>query len=73
MFPEGPSSDCLRRPGLSARGGVTAQPEQSVQSQSGSHEGGGSPLLPRRPGHMAQSAPRLPLYTLRRLRRRTTH
>lgn len=60
VSPPGPNADRLWRPGRWARSIVTRQPEQTGQSQRGGDERSGSPLLHRRPGHLAQSAHRLP-------------
>lgn len=60
VCPPGPLLDRLRGPGRSAGRGVSQEPQQPVQSQGGGDEGRGTPVLPGRPGHLAQSPHGLP-------------
>lgn len=65
MSPPGPLLDSLRGPGRSAGRGVSQEPQQPVQSQSGGDEGRGTPVLPGRPGHLAQSPHGLPAHAVK--------
>lgn len=69
----GPVPDHLRRPGPSARGGVAPQPQQPGQSQGGGDEGGGPPLLPGRPRHLAQRARGVPRHAVKLFRIQEPH